>query len=98
MEQFNLLLPEGRNVTCLEDSGVLSAKKLKKVLQSYQKKVSGCKADIFLHDYALFCSIKEASSAYLAEEGSMRELPSHLWTYEALIKHFCYMLPCTSDF
>ena len=97
MEQYISLLPEGKKVTCLEDLGVFSVKELKKVLQSYHKKTSGCKADLILRVYALFCCIKDVCCAISADKTPKSDLPPHLWTYEALINNFCHMLPWTSD-
>ena len=54
MEQFSLLLPEGKPVSCLEDLSLLTVKERKRILLAYKEKVSGVKADLILRAYALF--------------------------------------------
>ena len=62
MEQFNSTLPQGKKVTCLEDLGLLSIKELKQVLQVYNEKKSGIKADLVLRVYAIFCRIEDQTN------------------------------------
>ena len=53
MEQFKALLPEGKNVTCLEDLSSLRVNDMKKILSAFKEKVSGVKADLLLRVYAI---------------------------------------------
>ena len=48
MDQFIKLLPDGKSVTCLDDLLSLKLSGLKKILFSYNEKVSGNKADLVL--------------------------------------------------
>ena len=58
MDQFNLCLPDGVSITCLEDFGQLKVNELKCILAKYNSKVSGVKTDLILHLYAIFCRFK----------------------------------------
>ena len=49
MDQFIKLLPDGKSVSCLDDLLPLKVSELKKILFSYNEKVSGYKADLVLH-------------------------------------------------
>ena len=48
MDQFIKLLPDGKSVTCLNDLLSLKVSELKKILFSYNEKVSGNKAHLAL--------------------------------------------------
>ena len=60
------LLPDEKSVTCLDDLLSLKVSELKKILCSYNEKVSGNKADLVLRTYAVFSRAKEGSSAALS--------------------------------
>ena len=66
MDQFITLLPDGKSVTCLDDLLLLKLNELKKILFSYNEKMSGTKADLVLRTYAVFSRAKEGSSAALS--------------------------------
>ena len=96
MEQFNLLIPDGKAVTCLDDLRSLTVNELKKILVSYNEKVSGNKADLILRSYAVFCRVKEGGSVHVdATSSSNRELP--LCTYREIYSSKCGHLPWVSD-
>ena len=66
MDQFIKLLPGVKSVAYLDDLLPLKVNKLKKILFSYNEKVSGNKADLVLRTYAVFSRIKDGSSAALS--------------------------------
>ena len=66
MDQIIKLLPVGKSVTCLDDLLSLKVSELKKILFSYNEKVSDNKADLALHTYAVFSRAKNGSSAVLS--------------------------------
>ena len=76
MEQFQTLLPTGKQVTCLEDLGSLRVSDLKKILYVYKMKVSGVKADLVLRVYAVFCRIGRMVDTPVIEEIHVGECPS----------------------
>lgn len=98
MEQFNSTLPEGKKVTCLEDLGLLSMKELKQVLQVYNGKKSGVKADLVLRVYAIFCRIEDQTNpSALRANTYSNDSCSNFWTYDTILKKFCSILCWTSD-
>ena len=54
MDQFIKFLPDEKSVTCLDDLLSLKVSELKKILCSYNEKVSGNKADLVLRTYSVF--------------------------------------------
>ena len=52
MDQFIKVIPDGKSVTCLDDLLSLKVSEVKKILFSYNEKVSGNKADLVLRTYA----------------------------------------------
>ena len=62
MDQFSLLLPKGKCISCFEDLAISTVKELKKVLLAHNEKVSGVKADSILWPTVFFLdlSIKKA--------------------------------------
>ena len=57
MEVFNGLCPEKKVVTCLEDLQCFTVKEFKVILKGYKEKTSGCKSDLMLRVYAIYCRI-----------------------------------------
>ena len=57
MEQFQTLLPTGKQVTCLEHLSSLRVSDLKKILSVHKEKLSGVKSDLVLRVYAVFSRI-----------------------------------------
>ena len=93
MEQFQSLLPSGKQVTCLEDLSSLRVSDLKKILSVYKEKLSGVKADLVLRVYAVFSRISRTIDTPVIEEIVVGECPS---TY-GFIKCQCLNVPWTSD-
>ena len=57
MEDFNGLCPEKKVVTCLEGLQCFTVKEFKEILKGYKEKTSGCKSDLMLRVYAIYCHI-----------------------------------------
>ena len=92
MDQFIKLLPDGKSITCLDDLLSLKISELKKILFSYNKKVSGSKADLILRTYAVFSSAKDGSSAALS-----RRTDSSICKYHEMYSLKCGHLPWIFD-
>ena len=76
MEQFQTLLPTGKQVTCLEDLSYLRVSDLKNILSVYKEKLSGVKADLVLRVYAVFSRISRTVDTPVIEEIDVGECPS----------------------
>jgi len=92
MDQFIKLLPDEKSVTCLDDLLSLTVSELTKILCSYNEKVSGNKADLVLHTYAVFSRAKEFSSAALS-----RCTDSSICKYHEMYSLKCGLLPWVSN-
>ena len=92
MDQFIKLLPDGKSVTCLDDLLSLKLSELKKILLSYNEKVSGNKANLVLRTYAVFSRAKEGSSAALC-----RRTDSSVCKFHDMYSLKCRHLPWISD-
>ena len=92
MDQFIRLLPDGKSVTCLDDLLSWKVSELKKILFSYNAKVSGYKADLVLHTYAVFSRAKDGSSAFL-----LRRADSSICKYHEMYYLKCGHWPWISD-
>ena len=92
MEQFNKLLPDGKFVTCLDDLLSFKVVELKRILFSYNEKVSGNKADLVLRTYAVFSRAKDGDSANLSASKD-----SPIYTYRDIYSSKCGHLPWVSD-
>ena len=92
MDQFIKLLPDEKEVTCLEDLLSLKVSEQKKILCSYNEKVSGNKADLVLRTYAVFSRAKEGSSAALS-----RCTGSSICKYHEMYSLKCGHLPWVSN-
>ena len=92
MNQFIKLLSDEKSVTCLDDLLSLKVSELKKILCSYNEKVSGNKVDLVLRTYAVFSRAKENSSAALS-----RYMDSSICKYHEVYSLKCGHLPWVSD-
>ena len=50
-------MPRKKAVTCLEDLQCFTVKEFKMILKGYKEKTSGCKSDLMLRVYAIYCRI-----------------------------------------
>ena len=55
MDAFNAVCPEGKSVSCIDDLKTFTVVDFKKILKAYKEKISGCKSDLLLRVYAIFC-------------------------------------------
>ena len=74
--------------------GPLRVSDLKKILSVHKEKLSGVKADLVLHVYAMFCRISHMIDTPVIEEIHVGECTSK---YGFIIKCQCLNVPCTSD-
>ena len=58
MDVFQSLCPPNKPVSTFEDIKSFKIKELKNILEFYEEKITGCKADLFLRVYGIFCCVK----------------------------------------
>ena len=92
MDQFIKLLPDEKSFTCLDDLLSLKVSELKKILCSYNEKVSGNKADLVLRTYAFFSRANEGNSAALS-----RCTDFSFCKYHEMYSLKCWHLPWVCD-
>ena len=93
MEQFQTLLPTGKQVTFLETLSSLRVSDLKKILSVYKEKLSGVKADLVLRVNAVFCRLSRTIDTPVIEVLHVGECPSTF----GYVKCQCLNVPWTSD-
>ena len=82
----------GNYLDYLDDLLLLTLSELKKILLSYNEKVSGNKADLVLRTYAVFSRAKEGRSDTLS-----RRMESSICKYHEMYSLKCGHLPWISD-
>ena len=63
MDTFWKLCPKEKQVQYLEDFEMLTVSDLKRILRAYKENVSGCKANLLLKVYAIFCRLSSQSQS-----------------------------------
>ena len=89
MDAFNAVCPEGKSVSCVDDLKAFTVADFKKILRAYKEKVSGCKPDLLLRVYAIFCRLSPLSQS----QNQIINDP----TYESVLKMEYHNMAWPSD-
>ena len=82
-------MPPKKAVTCLEDLQCFTVKEFKEILKGYKEKTFGCKSDLMLRVYAIYCRI--SSNPHLPQNSLDGDQPM---SFEAFFKRECLLLSC----
>ena len=96
MDAFNAVCPEGKSVSSVDDLKAFTVADFKKILRAYKEKVSGCKADLLLRVYAIFCRLSPQSQSAEVTSSFQNQVINDP-TYESVLKMECHNMAWSSD-
>ena len=83
-------------VSCIDDLKTFTVVDFKKILKAYKEKISGCKADLLLRVYAIFCRLSSQSQSAEVTSSFQNQVVNDP-TYESVFKRECQNMVWSSD-
>ena len=93
MDIFQSLCPSNKKVSCFEDIKELTVKVLEVILRFYNEKNSGCKADLILRVFGIFCCVKAKHPSAVLPEIT----PTTSTDYKSFFRKECQYLQWSDD-